>query len=562
MKRSIFTILLVVLMSMASKKAFASDIAVENEDGIKIYYNYISDGKELEVTAYWYSYSNGTYRSYENLKTLRIPPEVTYSGRKRKVTAIAADFRYGNDGTYSCIYLPATINKIGRGAFCHKEYNSYSSCTEKFVITDIKAFCECGFSDGFVDNNLLSPSISYDLYYGDEETMITHLEVPAGVKYLRGLSCCKSIITLTISNDVESVSECKYMHYLQKVDIKTDKLKHILSEAFYGCGLLNNVIIGRGVQKIDGGAFSDINDSYDKNDNPTTINLVLKNDIASWCNMKSENESGDQGIGLNPFKYRSIRLFSNENTEITDVVIPKSVTGIWEYAFQNCLSLKKVTIPDKVTLLAGAFAGCSNLENVVIGNGIDVIPEYTFYKCKNLKSISWGKDIKSIGIDAFSRCGFTSISLPNGLETLRSSFSDCSDLEYVVIPTSVKSLDSYVFGGCNKLMTVISLVKNNIPEAGILTTNGWSNTFGKNTLMNATLYIPNGTTNAYKATNGWKDFVWIEEGLPAGVERITSDEKTTELSHYSIDGTRLASPQKGINIVKIDNGSTKKILVK
>ena len=44
------TILLAALISMASTKALAYDIAVQNADGVTIYYNYSSDGKELSVT--------------------------------------------------------------------------------------------------------------------------------------------------------------------------------------------------------------------------------------------------------------------------------------------------------------------------------------------------------------------------------------------------------------------------------------------------------------------------------------------------------------------------------
>ena len=48
-KQSFITILLSVLMSMVGANALAYDIAVENADGVTIYYNYINDGKELEV---------------------------------------------------------------------------------------------------------------------------------------------------------------------------------------------------------------------------------------------------------------------------------------------------------------------------------------------------------------------------------------------------------------------------------------------------------------------------------------------------------------------------------
>ncbi len=80
MKQLHITFLLAVLMSMVGAKAFAYDIAVENDDGVTIYYNYISEGKELEVTY------NGD-KTYGNLE-INIPETVTFMSRTRKVTRI------------------------------------------------------------------------------------------------------------------------------------------------------------------------------------------------------------------------------------------------------------------------------------------------------------------------------------------------------------------------------------------------------------------------------------------------------------------------------------------
>ena len=107
MKQSNLILLLVMLLSMTSYKSFAYDIAVENTDGITIYYNYINDGKELEVTASSFNYLgyDGTFyneyksgvtpsevlrysSSYTSSSRIVIPSEVVFMGRTRKVTAI------------------------------------------------------------------------------------------------------------------------------------------------------------------------------------------------------------------------------------------------------------------------------------------------------------------------------------------------------------------------------------------------------------------------------------------------------------------------------------------
>ena len=80
--------------------------------------------------------------------------------------------------------------------------------------------------------------------------------------------------------------------------------------------------------------------------------------------------------------------------------------------------------------------------------------------------------------------------------------------------------------------------------------------------MNASLYVPIGTSSKYKTTDGWKDFVWLEEGVPSGIDGVNTDCDDVEVARYTIDGKRLLAPEKGINIIKKSNGNTEKVLVR
>ena len=66
---------------------------------------------------------------------------------------------------------------------------------------------------------------------------------------------------------------------------------------------------------------------------------------------------------------------------------------------------------------------------------------------------------------------------------------------------------------CSNLATVVSLIEKPFKINGKSSGNG---VFSQNTRMNGTLYVPNGTKEAYKATDGWKVFVFIEEGNGGG----------------------------------------------
>lgn len=67
----------------------------------------------------------------------------------------------------------------------------------------------------------------------------------------------------------------------------------------------------------------------------------------------------------------------------------------------------------------------------------------------------------------------------------------------------------------------------------------------------------------YKSTNGWKNFVWMEEGVPTSIKQPNVNEAdATETQRYTIGGDIINNPQRGINIVKMSDGTTRKIIVK
>lgn len=63
--------------------------------------------------------------------------------------------------------------------------------------------------------------------------------------------------------------------------------------------------------------------------------------------------------------------------------IPDSVQIIEQNAFNTCLSLPKIEMLGLVTLGDTAFAGCSSLKSIVIGDKIESIGSYAFLYCHN-----------------------------------------------------------------------------------------------------------------------------------------------------------------------------------
>ena len=161
MKQIKLRFLLTVLMSMVGAKSFAHDIEVKNADGVTIYYNYINDGKELEVT-----FGSSSYSSYMNEYegNVVIPEEVTYMNRTRKVTSIGDSAFRGCPGLTS-VTIGNSVTSIGYSAF--RGCSGLTSVTIGNSVTSIgySAFSGCsGLTSVTIPNSVTS--IGTSAFYG------------------------------------------------------------------------------------------------------------------------------------------------------------------------------------------------------------------------------------------------------------------------------------------------------------------------------------------------------------------------------------------------------------
>lgn len=550
--------------------------------------------KDISLPGDLKSVGDFAFSDCSSLETLNLPSGITSIG----------NYAFWYCENLTSLTLPSGLISIGDRAF----ENCYSLTSLEFpssltTLGDL-VFAGCyGLTNLTLHSNLTEVKSNYlfggnsnynnlkDVRYIIDSDLETYLqsnhpifyEINCGIKYYLN---DQEITTLEIPSGITSIGDGVFLSNKSLTNLTlSSKVSSIGISAFYYCDNLKDVryyiyddlatYIQNGHPDFYVGGIK-----YYWNDQeittleiPTSVTSIGNNAFYGCSGLTTLNlPSNVTSIGDRAFGYCS---------NLTSVDLPSSITKMGDFVFFYCEKLSNVNLPSDITTIStGAFGGCSSLQNINLPSGVTTIGDNAFSDCSNLTNVTLPSALASIGDYAFSGCSnLTNVILPSAFTAIGNvAFSGCSNLANVTLSSNITSIGTYAFQNCINLKN-LTISKDVTSIKDIAFNNSYDNLelesvyvawenpieagsfFNRIKISNCTLYVPQGTKEAYANADVWKDFGNIIEYDATGIDKVTNRSDVKEISRYSLNGQRVTSPTKGVNIVIYSDGSIKKVAV-
>lgn len=233
-----------------------------------------------------------------------------------------------------------------------------------------------------------------------------------------------------------------------------------------------------------------------------------------------------------------------DDSKLTEIILPKTITILGDQIFNNCQKLKSIIVSEDNPKYC-------DIDGVLFSKDKTQIIQYP-----NAKSSEYSlpTETKKVGENAFITClSLKSLILNEGLEEIgTSAFYYDKALSELRIPSTVTTIGDGAFSKCKLTkLWACSSTPCNVSE----------NTFPDEMYLTTVLYVPQGCVDVYKTYKGWKKFSKIEEFDVSGLYNVFDNSNQIE-KVYTIKGTATEAANRGIYLIRMKNGNTKKVVVK
>ena len=508
---------------------------------------------------------------------------IEFDGPITKIPENAFD---GNKSLTGDLVIPNSVTEIGEKAFYYcTGFNGTLTLSNKLETIGSNAFDNCsGFTGSLILPNSLT-TIGIQAFFGCKGFKDLTLSKALSVIPKEAFSDCSSLTgDLVIPNSVKEIgnSAFGYCTGFNGTLTLSNKLETIGRIAFLGCsGFKGSLILPNSLTTIGEMAFQECKGFTDL----TLPNALSVIPLQAFYGCKSL--SGNLVIPasvkeIGKLAFNSCTALNGDSENPSQITLPESLEKIHDYVFRYCNNIKTIkfqSLPEGISKSIGAQKTVSLSDDSYISDKASgTVNEISYTRTM---TSNWGTLVLPYPLTL------------TGNEPYRLYSIDNMTGEELVL----KQLDGEVAAGTP------CVVKRNGSEAEL--------TFGNNKaklnmaindqLMDGMNF--SGTYWTNDVTNGYiiaKDCFWNVEKLK-GVGSVTAvkvgpfrawlsgtsanapaqlsmriDDNTTginaaevldalndaEAEYYDLSGKRLDEPQRGVNIVRMKSGKTKKIIIK
>ena len=430
--------------------------------------------------------------------------------------------------------LPSSVAAIGSYAFASCHYLTHLTLPRSLTTLGTSPFASCvRLTDFSVEEG--------NRHFATIDGILTNANLNKLVAYPEARS--EAVIPSTI----DSIGPYAFRYCFNLSEVRIPSHVRVICEfAFQNCTNLQQVTLEEGVERILAMAFNNC-------DSLRTLHLPASIDsIGLRLFIYSDNMRQVTMAEGNPnFRVENNCLLSHDGkqlvqallTEVETVDIPASVETTEKYAFYGT-KMTHLTIPSTLKKIGNqSIYFCENLTQLDIEDGVEQIDNYAFNGCSALTEVHLPASLQAIGYAVFVNCkGLHHVDISeasplfltddnmlfskDGTQLLQQFVDDkeeytvpetvttiapgcfryLTNLHKLTIPTSVKSIGSYVFYGSTNISDVFCL--STMP----LRLSQW--VFDLTDLSHSTLHVPEGCRYAYSVSTGWQQFGTIVEDQP------------------------------------------------
>ena len=196
----------------------------------------------------------------------------------------------------------------------------------------------------------------------------------------------------------------------------------------------------------------------------------------------------------------------------------------------------------------------------------DVVGRVMFSYLASLESLVLPQQLTRIRRNAFYYSDLLSeLEIPEGVKDIESAaFSCCANLKTLSLPSTLQTVDGHAFTNDNPEQCLSVLTVNAVEPPVVFSpeTNSSYFSFSDEFAERCSLVVPDESVEKYREHPQWGRFRNIGSNkAPTTIQQVEQADAAAS-AWYGCDGKQLSAPVKGLNIVKMADGTVKKVIVR